>query len=1070
MIDPLVPSRRRPLGDDEKERQFAEMLAMSEFMRMGRRPRDAEQVGPTKANRPAPRDIDGVEPRQSAVLQRVGQSIDKTRSNLRLLAEHPAALVLGPLSDMRAAMSPVMGERVSAARALRGKAGPGGGSLPLGETVTPENSPAAVSPEEKRQASLNTMINTASMFLPGSSLAARGGINAALGAYYDQDDPLAGAMTGLAAGEVFHHGIPSLAAQNIKGIDPAWMQRGASATAPRMEPTAQLEMVPGRLWKTRSEITKAYPGTRADYSAEAMANVAEPVLRAVETGAQLRGAQKNAPSSFFRGADASENLFSQAGSGAYEGAGNMNLQVEIPTTRADGTPLTSRDRQALAHALAFTTRQDAVPIWNPAPVKGAVAKELAKLEPQAAGQRARELNAPQTGGIGFDLERPPRPGEVDHIAQVLQQAGIPDGFTIDRNNRLLLANFSGTMSDAALHKAAVSALKNDPIFEKLAKADAVPYYFRVDSEYAGPHNAKGHYDAIRQIADEDATGVDAGANSFARGLLPVLRSDAVRGGFRGFRRLDADYQGPARLDQGIKQELERAGLTPAPGLDQPYNKRGLDRRLLMRGDLNVPIVDAAGRVTAAGIPASTNANTTGRVDQKIEAAFARTPEPLRDIDSWKQWGSELFGAVIPKPPTTVMELGDAARAIERGETPAGRAGKTFDEQVGLLGLLDDGQGGRTSQGRLADEGLDLAQEFRQLYDTGQATPEHSLALFVWGALSRRMSVAPHETAFLDLWQSGMLEPALQKAARGEFTPADAEAFKAGVNQALPSGSFARANVSNANDIGKMLEKMARPSRINPSKTNAQVWHELMGDRSLSDQDVLRAFQQNFAGEGIGIDNKVVAFNGLVAGRSGNMVMDRVQTHNLWNADRDYPSLASNFYEKSGLSGLLQGPQGYAVQRAIQNTLPRGTKPVYEVLGRQDPGLGGYHWQTWVAKSGQEVKHGSTKVIERSARGDKNPAEGVFVTEGQFDTRNYGGVNGVLNGQKVWGHTTSDGQTYLMPRAAFTDLAEQFLKLVPKGSKITDAKTVPYYQLPGYPVQQRDALIRQVGTPMPPERP
>jgi hypothetical protein len=76
--------------------------------------------------------------------------------------------------------------------------------LPLGAVVTKENTPNAISREEQHRAALNTAINAAFAMAPELAAPARIATNAAVGAYYDPEQPMRGAVAGAAFGEGMH--------------------------------------------------------------------------------------------------------------------------------------------------------------------------------------------------------------------------------------------------------------------------------------------------------------------------------------------------------------------------------------------------------------------------------------------------------------------------------------------------------------------------------------------------------------------------------------------------------------------------------------------------------------------------------------------------------------------------------------------------------------------------------------------------------------------------------------------------------------------------------------------------
>ena len=75
-------------------------------------------------------------------------------------------------------------------------------------------------------------------------------------------------------------------------------------------------------------------------------------------------------------------------------------------------------------------------------------------------------------------------------------------------------------------------------------------------------------------------------------------------------------------------------------------------------------------------------------------------------------------------------------------------------------------------------------------------------LMLWSILSRRLSAFPHEGGYLELAESA--SPFIQKAARGEWSEADTEAWLQMVKTTIPEGTPSRSATSNANDFGKVF--------------------------------------------------------------------------------------------------------------------------------------------------------------------------------------------------------------------------------------------------------------------------
>jgi hypothetical protein len=166
----------------------------------------------TFSDEPKPGALSRIGDRLSGAMQ---QLVDDPFGTLGSMAK---SAVKAPVeSFMRTFDTPVVGEEVSPARYLRGKAGPLPGALPMGARITKENTPGAITPAEHRAAGLQTVVNAAlpaiasrtggalvrqgvNKFL--SNAVGTGAAGAAAGAAYDPEDPLVGAVTGGITGAV----------------------------------------------------------------------------------------------------------------------------------------------------------------------------------------------------------------------------------------------------------------------------------------------------------------------------------------------------------------------------------------------------------------------------------------------------------------------------------------------------------------------------------------------------------------------------------------------------------------------------------------------------------------------------------------------------------------------------------------------------------------------------------------------------------------------------------------------------------------------------------------------------
>lgn len=826
-----------------------------------------------------------------------------------------------------------------------------------------------------------------------------------------------------------------------------------------------VEAMPGSRWDapTARGLAGAYPRTRALYADEQLATTA-PIIDEVDKHYGLSG-------------DASLANTSRIGLGSYEGQANLNLQVVLPAS-VKGTDGAARvpsalEKDATALGLALGQRQNAVPWMTPMRAPKAAALQLAALPADQAAEAAAKQGLPETGLVVVPIPRPMDPGQAEHIASVLQGAGLSHSFTQVRGRDgayLVFGNYTrfsdAPVSDAQLLEQVAGALNGDTVWEKVAPGAIQPFYGRAYGNYLGDADEAGHLEQLAAIASQTN---DPAAAGLAGRLADFFNrnTDRLRA---GQEQVDRAFERAVAFDAGIADELRAGRLTPAPGLEAPYNARGLHPSMLERGDPAVPLLTPEGTVPKAAVPATASLANIDRSLEAVDRAFARTPNPMLDAQAYGRWASELFGPVVPRRPSLPGELAESTEAMRP-----------------LLKRLDDPQSlgpaqMRSRMGAESDAGLELGKQFADAYTSGTADPVTSLMLYSWGSLSKRAAVAPHETAFLDLLfaeNGDTLAPILDRVARGVYDAGDKARIRE-IAASLPEGAFSRQVTSNINALGDALEKMAQPAanpRMMPDgtggmrpETNAERWHALLANRQVSDEQFLREFQRSFAGEGIGMDNKVASFIGLVTGRRDLIVPDRVQLALQYNAPRDFANttLSTNIYEKAGLSNLFTGAQGIAMQEGIQRAMRPSLEALGTAVGR--PGqmdLGKLHWESWVASSDQEVGHGSLDVIGKQARGEDVRQATSMVKEGQLDRFRYGEFQGVLNGQRVFGFVTSDGRYFITPREAYLEIQQLNKKMAPKGFKIAQNTRAPYWTAEGYPAQLRDQLITQNGVEVPP---
>jgi hypothetical protein len=147
-----------------------------------------------------------------------------------------------------------------------------------------------------------------------------------------------------------------------------------------------------------------------------------------------------------------------------------------------------------------------------------------------------------------------------------------------------------------------------------------------------------------------------------------------------------------------------------------------------------------------------------------------------------------------------------------------------------------------------------------------------------------------------------------------------------------------------------------------------------------------------------IDNKVLSFVLLVTGRNDVLVFDRVQFRHFWDAQRYQQAAGTgNIYDgiavsldkegkpnKSGLQPMGEAVQGLALYEAMERNLLQPIQQAYQRAGIQFDGIGSFHWDSWLAISGQAISHPTTELLLATP-----DTKGVEVSQGKYDETKYG---------------------------------------------------------------------------------
>ena len=444
-----------------------------------------------------------------------------------------------------------------------------------------------------------------------------------------------------------------------------------------------------------------------------------------------------------------------------------------------------------------------------------------------------------------------------------------------------------------------------------------------------------------------------------------------------------------------------------------------------RAHKSPPQLLVAGNGEKATMPVTQayNPNNKQANFQNIDNLLQQHPDALKSPENWLAMEqSALGGQYLPHPPMQAIRYASNANLMAeklRRLTPELKAG--------------------------VDEGFEYVKQIRNIYKSGTADPKMTADMFVWGILSRGAGPAQQEAAFLDIMQDA--QPMMQKVVDGTFTQADADAWKANMADVIPEGSPGKQVTMNVNAAGKLLFELAK---IQPgsNQTVLETLHEMLADETVSAKLIRRKFME--LTDRAGIDNKVVSFTLLVAGRDDVLVMDRIQGRHLWDDGRfEGANIYDGFYKEGttvqeGLLGIFKGPRGVLVTEMLEDGMRPNVEEAYRIIGRpEDASLGRFHWETWVIEGEQVVSHSTLDSIA------KNNPIGGSVTEGKTDEfasgfRYIRGSDGPVQEYPL----SDGGKAYMTPTRAKEFLA--FIKkpkagIVPKDFKVTERADIPWYE-------------------------
>ena len=446
------------------------------------------------------------------------------------------------------------------------------------------------------------------------------------------------------------------------------------------------------------------------------------------------------------------------------------------------------------------------------------------------------------------------------------------------------------------------------------------------------------------------------------------------------------------------------------------------------------------------ITAATNTKNATRQAKGLDDVVSRHPDPFSSEEAFSNmWADALGDTDVPIPPYRLIQMANE--------------GRLYDE---MLDLSPD-------QIRMAEDGLEFANDFASLYRAGgnaQADATTTAKLTLWGMLSRGVSPSVQEAGFLDAING--IEPFIQAALGGKFDDKMLARYLDWASGVIKEGSFGRGTQHNLNSFGKaFLRKMGAGEAGN---SPLQQFHDLLSDQSISSKDVRRRFYE--LADDPGINNKVLSFMMLLAGRKDVVIVDRIQAKaffddgrfddlNLWDGVK-VRTAKGKLATKAGtsLAEIFKGHRGLLLYEQIEallaRQLPKGVTP------------GEWHWKTWVKRGNQEADHASLLGLIKQVRGDLDPYLGAKSREGRFGTWNYGFSQVKTKRGFTFEYPASDGTIYTFTKdtkeALISDIKKRGSGVVPKGFSVQKAgkEGRPWTEAEGVDLGKLDKLIRKHG--------
>jgi hypothetical protein len=746
-------------------------------------------------------------------------------------------------------------------------------------------------------------------------------------------------------------------------------------------------------------------------------------------------------------------------------AGEREDTFMIRASNLDGSPASFEDTRKLANLLGFAFVQE-----------GAVT-----IEPSHG----------DNGGIPSMLIGKPNGGkltrsEIDSALSAANSAGFfgaSEAMSGEGIKFLFFADDSSTKSSQEQFKDFVDQVGGVQQSTGLTAAGS----FNTNSELDGANdywtNATGQPLSanLGGAGDQAATG---GSSDIFRGTVDSLLAPYVSAlSTEGF---DFDFNQWQQAFGATDAQRDYLKLK-VTALDE-INKHGVVPKLRQR----VPITNLKQVGSKALITQKTTEANAAEQLGALDTVLAKSSNPVKSTESWLRMEAMAYGTNdVPMAPNRFIQMYNSD---------------------GIYQQLKSLSPGQVSD---AQAGAKMGQEFRRLYESGKVDPAITAKLMLWSFLSRGVSPYVQESAFVDLVDK--IDPFIPRVLDGTFSDDDAKAWNKIVSATIKKGTGqpGAGTTHNANAFGSsFMRGMAAPAAN--GQTKMQYLHGLFSDPSKTGPEIRREFVK--MGEGVGIDNKVISFTLLVIGHDDVAVLDRVQIANTFNDGRLgdynlYDGIARYGYEAdgkmvwvgstpadyasakeaapdgevisakvpgSGMANLTTGARGLMLYEPLENALEKVLPDIFGRL-RSDglrsadtrPSVGRWHWESWVAYSGQEASHKTLDALLAEAKGQKSPYADVAAKEGEYGAFSYGTEYARdAQGKAYKLYHDSTGKAYRFSLDSYKDLMVELKKkgkdgVVPSGFKVSEnadgsQRTEPWFKDPRVNLAKFDEAIQRIG--------